>query len=101
MANVRTILSRLSYVPTATQADASFPVTALSDAGHPFRPWKAMASGGLVNVTLDADNRRQSADVILRLLSGSRRRSKPGQLRGAVVLSGQAAFFVPRSRVNG
>jgi len=53
MANVRTILTLLDYTPTASEANANFPVANLEDYAHPFRPWKATQQGSLVNVTLD------------------------------------------------
>jgi len=53
MANVRTILSFLDYTPTASEADALFPVTNLALYTVPFRPYKATQQGSLVNVTLD------------------------------------------------
>lgn len=53
MANSRLIQVFLNYTPAATSEDANFPVTNLSIYGHPFRPWKALVSTGIVDVTLD------------------------------------------------
>lgn len=53
MPNSRTILSFLDYTPTATEADANFPVTNLTLYAHPFRPWRATQHSVIVNVTLD------------------------------------------------
>ena len=53
MASFRFILNPLDYTPTATSADANYPVTNVEDYGHLLRPWKAAVATGIVNVTLD------------------------------------------------
>lgn len=53
MANTRLIQVFVTYTPTATSENASFPATNLLLYGHPFRPWKALVATGIVDVTLD------------------------------------------------
>jgi len=53
MANFRVVTSLVSYTPTATSENASYPVTNLNLYGRLFRPWKASVQSAVVDVTLD------------------------------------------------
>lgn len=53
MANFRLVTSLVSYTPTATSENASYPATNLNLYGNLFRPWKATVQSAQVDVTLD------------------------------------------------
>lgn len=53
MANFRVITSLVSYTPTATSEDTTYPASYLLLYNHLFRPWKALVQSSQVDVTLD------------------------------------------------
>lgn len=53
MASFRVVTSLVSYTPTATSENATYPATNLNLYGHLFRPWKASVQSAVVDVTLD------------------------------------------------
>ena len=53
MANFRVITSLVSYSPSATSENATYPATNLNLYGHLLRPWKAAVQSAQVDVTLD------------------------------------------------
>lgn len=53
MANFRVITSLVSYTPTVTSENTTYPATNLNLYNHLFRPWKSLVQSAVVDVTID------------------------------------------------